>query len=98
MDPSNKQLRSSLIKPKKKAREDFYPNGRKLRLSIIVPRNLKSNSSTDLKIMLISLKNAISVCSGYSSAIEKELKKRGSVTTILHRDEIRRDILDVTNG
>lgn len=62
-------------------------SGRKHSFSVVLPRGVAAHSDSDLKLMLVSLKNTISACSVYVSKIEKELKKRGVVPTILHDPE-----------
>ncbi|MFX1272774.1 MAG: 4Fe-4S binding protein [Promethearchaeota archaeon] len=62
-------------------------SGRRHSFSLMLPRRAAIHSDSDLKLMLVSLKNTISTCSVYVSKIERELKKRGVVPTILHDPE-----------
>ena len=56
---------------------------RKHAFNVILPRQLSEHSESDLKLMRVSLKNAISASSVHLLRIERELKKRGSNLTIL---------------
>lgn len=71
--PKNKQIdRSSNIS-----------NWRKHAFSVILPRKLSEHTVIDLKLMRVSLKNAISAETVHLLRIERELEKRGSNLTIL---------------
>lgn len=56
---------------------------RKHAFNVILPRKLSEHTESDLKLMRVSLKNAISASSVHILRIERELKKRGSNLTIL---------------
>ena len=50
---------------------------------VIIPRRLSQHTDSDLKLMRVSLKNAISASTVHMLRIERELKKRGCDLTIL---------------
>ena len=58
-------------------------NWRKHSFSVIIPRKLSEHTDIDLRLMRVSLMNAISAESVHLLRIERELKKRGSNLTIL---------------
>lgn len=58
-------------------------NWRKHAFSVILPRKLSEHNDIDLRLMRVSLKNAISAETVHLLRIERELKKRGSNLTIL---------------
>ena len=51
--------------------------------NVILPRKLSEHTDNDLKLMRVSLKNAITASTIHLLRIERELKKRGSSLTIL---------------
>ncbi|MHA2066157.1 MAG: hypothetical protein ACXABY_17435 [Candidatus Thorarchaeota archaeon] len=57
--------------------------GRKQSFRALIPTNLKEDSDRDLRLILVSLRNAESAIAVYIQKIEKELTKRGSRTQIL---------------
>ncbi|UCE08980.1 MAG: 4Fe-4S binding protein [Candidatus Thorarchaeota archaeon] len=62
---------------------------------VLLPRKLPEHPDVDLKHMLVSLKNTIQACTIYISRIERELRKRGSTTAILHDpDELKSKVPD----
>jgi hypothetical protein len=56
---------------------------RKHAFNVILPRKLSKHSDSDLRLMLVSLKNARCASIVHIHRIERELKKRGSSLTIL---------------
>lgn len=56
---------------------------RKHSFNVVLPRNLSEHTEIDLKLMRVSLKNAISVSTVHMMRIEKELERRGCSLTIL---------------
>lgn len=62
--------------------------GRKHSFPVLLPERLKTDSDTDLRFQLVSLKNAESALVVHIKRIERELEKRGSHTQILgyHRE------------
>ncbi|MHA2312584.1 MAG: hypothetical protein ACXADC_00270 [Candidatus Thorarchaeota archaeon] len=57
--------------------------GRKHSFNALIPKNLNQDSDRDLRLILVSLKNAESAIGVYIQKVEKELMKRGSRTQIL---------------
>jgi hypothetical protein len=53
--------------------------------NVILPRKLSEHTDSDLRLMLVSLKNARCASTVHILRIERELKKRGSKLTILGR-------------
>lgn len=51
--------------------------------NVILPRKLSEHTNSDLRLMLVSLKNARWASTVHILRIERELKKRGSKLTIL---------------
>ncbi|MFX1367799.1 MAG: hypothetical protein ACFFAY_04300 [Promethearchaeota archaeon] len=51
----------------------------------IIPRRLSEHSESELKLMLVSLKNVRNTSAVHILRIEKELKKRGCQPSILAR-------------
>jgi hypothetical protein len=60
-----------------------YHNLRRHSFNVFLPRKLSEHSESDLKIMLVSLKNTLSVSTVHIVRIERELKKRGCSMSIL---------------
>jgi hypothetical protein len=60
---------------------------RKHSFAVVLPRRLSEHNESDLKLMLVSLKNARIASSVHILRIERELKKRGCNPTILGRRE-----------
>jgi len=60
-------------------------NWRKHAFSVILPRKLSEHTDSDLKLMLVSLKNTTIAASVHIRKIERELKERGCNLTILGR-------------
>ena len=58
-------------------------NWRKHSFSVILPRKLSEHTDSDLRLMLVSLKNTTVAASVHAIKIERELKNRGSKLTIL---------------
>ena len=58
-------------------------NWRKHSFSVILPRKLANHSDSDLKLMLVSLKNVTIATSVHIGRIERELRNRGNSLTIL---------------
>jgi len=58
-------------------------SGRIHSLKVMLPRQLNTHSESDLKLMLVSLKNAMVTGTVHISRIEKELRKRGINPSIL---------------
>ncbi|MFX0108290.1 MAG: hypothetical protein ACFE7R_08405 [Candidatus Hodarchaeota archaeon] len=56
---------------------------RKHAFKVIIPIKVSGHTNSDLKLMLVSLKNARDVASVYISKIERELKKRDCKPAIL---------------
>ena len=52
-------------------------------LNVIIPRKISEHSDSDLRLMLVSLKNARSVSTVHIRRIERELMKRGCSLNIL---------------
>jgi len=52
------------------------PSFRAITIKVIVPRRGTHHSISDLELMLVSLRNAISVCSIYTNKVERSLQKR----------------------
>ena len=57
--------------------------GRKHSFKALIPTNLKEDSDRDLRLILVSLKNAESAIAVYIQRIEKELERRSSRIQIL---------------
>ncbi|MHA2299897.1 MAG: hypothetical protein ACXACD_02975, partial [Candidatus Thorarchaeota archaeon] len=57
--------------------------GRTHSFKALIPTNLKVDSDRDLRLILVSLRNAESAIAVYIQKIEKELERRGSRTQIL---------------
>ncbi len=57
--------------------------GRKHTLNVILPKKVSTHTDSELKLMLVTLKNAIVASSVHISRIEKELKERGVDSRIL---------------
>jgi hypothetical protein len=62
--------------------EKFEP-GRAYAFPVLLPKRLKTESDVDLRLQLVSLKNAESALVVHIKRIERELEKRGSHTQIL---------------
>jgi hypothetical protein len=60
-----------------------YHNLRRRSFNVFLPRKLSEHTESDLKLMLISLKNTLSVSTVHIGRIEGELKKRGCSLSIL---------------
>jgi hypothetical protein len=58
-------------------------SGRKHTLNVILPRKISTHTNSELKLMLVTLKNAMVASSVHISKIEKELKERGIDSRIL---------------
>jgi hypothetical protein len=58
-------------------------NWRKHAFSVILPRKLSECDDSDLRLMLVSLKNTTVATSVHIRRIERELENRGSKLTIL---------------
>ena len=58
-------------------------NWRKHSFSVILPRKLSKHTDIDLRLMRVSLMNAISAETVHLLRIERELRERGSSLTIL---------------
>ncbi|MHA2379232.1 MAG: hypothetical protein ACXADO_03125 [Candidatus Thorarchaeota archaeon] len=56
---------------------------RKHAFKVVLPRKLSEHTESDLKLMLVSLKNTRVVTSVHIQRIERELKKRGCNLTLL---------------
>ncbi|MHA1948394.1 MAG: hypothetical protein ACW99G_07655 [Candidatus Thorarchaeota archaeon] len=65
--------------------EDRLTHYQKLKLQAIIPRKKAIVSDGDLRMSLVTLKNAQSVLGFHISRIEKELKKRGVSKYIIHQ-------------
>jgi len=63
--------------------------GRKQRLNVILPRRIKEHSDNELRLMLVTLKNAIVATSVQVMRIENELKGRGADFGILTSTKAR---------
>jgi len=61
-------------------------NWREHSFKAIIPRKLSEDSDSDLRLMRVSLKNAIAAASVHLERVERELKKRGSSLKIINRD------------
>lgn len=83
-------VRENLIHSKlsKSERKSDIAKWRKHTLNIILPRKLSEHTDSDLKLMLVSLRNAISVSTVHLLKIERELKKRGCGLRILGRRNV----------
>jgi hypothetical protein len=57
--------------------------GRKHSFNVILPKRIGTHTDAELKLMLVTLKNAIVAISVYISKIENELQERGVDTRIL---------------
>ena len=75
---SSKQLRSKSVD-----RTSSVSTWRKHAFNVILPRKLSEHSDSDLRLMLVSLKNTSVAVSVHIQRIERELRKRGSKLTIL---------------
>lgn len=60
-----------------------YRNLRKRSFNVFLPRKLSEHTESDLRLMLISLKNTLCVSTLHIGRIEGELKKRGCSLSIL---------------
>ena len=60
-----------------------FSNLRKRSFNVFLPRKLSKHTDSDLKLMLISLKNAQRASTVHIVRIERELKRRGSSLSIL---------------
>jgi len=58
-------------------------SGRKHTLNVILPKKVSTHTDSELKLMLVTLKNAMVASSVHISRIEKELKERGVDSRIL---------------
>ncbi|MFW9961400.1 MAG: hypothetical protein ACFFDV_10295 [Candidatus Thorarchaeota archaeon] len=58
-------------------------SGRKHTFNVILPKKVSTHTDSELKLMLVTLKNAIVASSVHISRIEKELKERGVDSRIL---------------
>ncbi|PNX52886.1 MAG: hypothetical protein BV458_07360 [Thermoplasmata archaeon M9B2D] len=58
-------------------------SGRKHTLNVILPKKVSAHTDSELKLMLVTLKNAMVASSVHISRIEKELKERGVDPRIL---------------
>ncbi len=63
--------------------------GRKKALNVILPRRIKEHSNNELRLMLVTLKNAIVATSVQITRIENELKHRGTDFGILTSTKAR---------
>jgi hypothetical protein len=61
---------------------------RKLALNVIPPRRMNTHTDSELKLMLVTLKNAMVVDSLDISRSERELKERGTDSRILSSSRI----------
>ncbi|MFX0046027.1 MAG: hypothetical protein ACFE8Z_09280 [Candidatus Hermodarchaeota archaeon] len=61
------------------------PKWRKHAFRVVLPRRLSEEKESDLKLMLVSLKNTRVATSVHIQRIEKELKRRGCSLTLLGR-------------
>lgn len=75
---SSIQLRSKSVD-----RTSSISTWRKHAFNVILPRKLSEHSDSDLRLMLVSLKNTSVAVSVHIQRIERELRKRGSKLTIL---------------
>jgi len=73
------------LKEKRLDRINNVSNWRKYAFSVILPRKLSEHTDSDLKLMLVSLKNTTIAASVHIHKIERELKERGCNLTILGR-------------
>ena len=64
-------------------RHSDFGNLRKRSFNVFLPRKLSEHTESDLKLMLISLKNTLCVSTLHIGRIEGELKKRGCSLSIL---------------
>lgn len=78
----------------KKRNPSEISHARILALKVVVPRKLKICSTLGLKLMLVSIRNIIAVCTVYMYRIERELGKRKSNTSILLETEIGGETID----
>ena len=60
-------------------------NWRKHNFNVVLPRKLSAHTNSDLKLMLVSLKNTAIATSVHIHRIERELESRGCNLTILRR-------------
>ena len=60
------------------------PN-RDLKLHVILPRSTIDATDIDLRLSLVTLKNAQEVVTVYTKKIERELEKRGVSKYIIHQ-------------
>ncbi len=58
---------------------------RKHAFKVVLPRRLSEETENDLRLMLVSLKNARVTTSVHIQRIERELKRRGCRLTLLGR-------------
>lgn len=58
-------------------------SGRKHTLNVILPKKVSEHTDSELRLMLVTLKNAMVASSVHISRIEKELKERGVNSSIL---------------
>jgi len=68
---------------KQSERANDMSRWRKHAFNVILPRKLSEHTDSDLKLMRVSLKNAINVSMVHLLKIERELKNRGCNLTIL---------------
>ncbi|MGY5871921.1 MAG: hypothetical protein RTV72_06740 [Candidatus Thorarchaeota archaeon] len=73
----------SQSKAKQVDRISDISNWRKHSFSVILPRKLSEHTDVDLRLMRVSLMNAISAETVHLLRIERELRERGSSLTIL---------------
>jgi hypothetical protein len=62
---------------------EISESGRKYSFPVLLPKKLKTDTDADLRIQLVSLKNAESALIVHIKRIERELENRGSHTQIL---------------
>ncbi|MFW9965755.1 MAG: hypothetical protein ACFFEA_01245 [Candidatus Thorarchaeota archaeon] len=51
------------------------PSFRTITIKVIVPGRAKHHSISDMELMLVSLRNAMSVCAIYTNKVERALQK-----------------------
>jgi len=66
-------------------RENKVTAWREHAFKVVLPRRLSEHTESDLKLMLVSLKNARVASSVHIQRIERELKKRGCSLTVMGR-------------
>jgi len=71
------------LRNKQAVKTDYVSRWRTHAFRVILPRKLSEHTDSDLKLMLVSLKNTAIATTVHTQRIERELQKRGSNLKIL---------------